>query len=138
MQGVEHGTTRHMVEGPNGVNRENRCSGARLGGCTEQSANSLSADTGAQAVLVGHTGCLKVRREVLRQDPPNKSPQHVADYKRPHAAIRLAQGDKASDPETLKYDGWDGGVGKPTGGAIQQASVLLVVQKDSEVLIGGA
>ena len=108
-----------MVEGPNGVNRENRCSGARLGGCTEQSANSLSADTGAQAVLVGHTGCLKVRREVLRQDPPDKPPQHVADYKRPHAAIRLAQGDKASDPETLKYDGRDGGVGKPTGGGRQ-------------------
>ena len=62
-----------------------------------------------------------MRREVFRQDPPNKSPQHVADYKRPHAAIKLAQGYKASDAETLKYDGRDGGVGKPTGGAIQQA-----------------
>ena len=114
MQGVEHGTTRHMVEGPNGVNRENRCSGARFGGCTEQSANRLSA-AGAQTVLVGHTGCLKVRREVLRQDPPNKSPQHVADYKRPRAAIRLAQGYKASSPRRPS---------STTGGTVALASRL--------------
>ncbi|CAE7876498.1 ssp2 [Symbiodinium sp. KB8] len=99
---------------------------------TELSANSLSADPGAQAVLVGHTDWLKVRREMLRQDLANKSPQHVANQKCPHAAVGLVQGYEASDPETLKYDGRDGGVGKPTGGAIQQARVLLVVQEDAE------
>ena len=69
------------------------------GGCAEQPANSLIADMGAEAVLVRHTGCQKVRREVLRQHPP-------------HAAVWLAQSNKASDPETLKYDGRNGG-GKP-------------------------
>ena len=75
---------------------------------------------------------------MLRQDLANKSPQHVANQKCPHAAVGLVQGYEASDPETLKYDGRDGGVGKPTGGAIQQARVLLVVQEDAEVLISSA
>ena len=70
MQGVEHGTTRHMVEGTNGVNRENCCSGARLGGRTKLTA-SVPTLVLRPYWYIGHTGCLKVRREVLRQDPPS-------------------------------------------------------------------
>ena len=55
MQGIEHGTTGKMVKGTNGVNGEDRGSEARLRrGGTEQSAHSLCADAGAEAVLVWH------------------------------------------------------------------------------------
>ena len=67
MQCIEHGTTGKMVKGTNGVNGEDRGSEARLRrGGTEQSAHSLGADAGAEAVLVWHASGLQVRREVLR------------------------------------------------------------------------
>ena len=75
----------------------------------------------------------------MRERPPYKPPQNVAYYKGPDAAsIRLLQSDDPSNAEGSEGRGWHVGLCKALRGAVQELAIDLVVQEDSEVLVGSS
>ena len=53
-------------------------------------------------------------------------------------SIALSESDQAADPKTLEHSRGEFRTGKPKGGAVQQLGILLVVEENAEMLVGGA
>ena len=74
---------------------------------------------------------LELGGEGLSQDPSNQAPQHVPDNEGSDSAGRLAHGHDPPNSREL----WRG---NPLSSRTQAQSVLLVIQKDAQVLIRSA
>ena len=137
MQSRKHCLPRNMIIGANRVDGQNCCTRVDFSCSPEDAWQRLSARTSAEAVLVRQARRLQSQREGLRERPPYKPPQNVAYYKGPDAAsIRLLQSDDPSNAEGSEGRGWHVGLCKALRGAVQELAIDLVVQEDSEVLVG--
>ena len=94
---------RNMVEGTNGIDRED-C-GAWVQGCrsVEELVEALGAGPRAEPELAGEARVLEGIRKVLRKNSGHKPPEDVADDKGPDPAIGLAQCNNTSEPDGRKH-----------------------------------
>ena len=109
-------------------------------GCGPQDAwQSPSTGTRAQAILVRQACSLEARCEGLRNGASHQSPQHVTNDKGADAtSIRLLQRDDAADADGSKGRGRHIDLREAPRGAMQELAVVLVLQKDTEVLVGSS
>ena len=68
----------------------------------------------------------------------NESSESITDNEGSDPSIGLSESDQAADPKTLEHCSGKFRTGKPKGGAVQQLGILLIVEENAEMLVGGA
>ena len=85
-----------------------------------------------------HARLLELRCELPCEHATNESPEGITDNEGSDPSIGLSESDQAADPKTLEHSRGEFRTGKPKGGAVQQLGILLIVEENAEMLVGGA
>ena len=137
-QGTEHGLPGDMVERPDGIDGQNGCTWVELSGGAQHPGKGFGASSRAQPKLVRETGALEVWRKGLSQRPADQAPKDIADDEGADAAaVGLLQRSHPADAQS-SHNGWrEVGMRKAAGGAVQELGIAFVVEKDTQMLVGG-
>ena len=73
---------------------------------------------------------------MLRECPRHQPPKDIPHDKASHAAVRFLKGDNPPDLEACKDGVGDASSRQALGSVVKQPHAFLVVQKESEVLVG--
>ena len=137
-QGTEHGLPGDVVERADGVDRQHGCTRIELRSGSQHPSKGFGASSRAQAKLVRETGMLEVWPKRLGQCAADQAPKDIADDEGvdPASVGFLQRGDPA-DAQSSQNGRREVGTCKAAGGAVQKLGITFVVEKDTQMLVGG-